>query len=429
VRHIVHPPASAPSGGEALPSSVRSDMEPHFGADFRGVRVHADRAAAASARSLGARAYALGNHLVFGAGEYAPDTGSGRRLIAHELAHVVQQTGRIQRQPVPATAVPPADFSAVLRRVIADKVWLVGDPSRARESLIDKLDKGEAVTLVDQGLSEDFNRGAPLERKWWKVKVFVGAHEDQEGWVMERFLGRNYEVKKAGTRVSGALGASEVQVDTGQIIAPRPAGGFEGVGFGGSNVFSLTYEGQDAERMRWLQFAWREIIGVDARGNSTARKGTVTTDTGSYELTEGGTSTALGTPTKKENFNPDSRSDLDPFVDAAEGGPPGTAYRTAASTRFFDQPGPMVDLVKEMFDAGATTVVSRAHYMQFLVEDGTTVRYHAMVSVEWRFDDPKQADKPPEGVQKASAGGRASALPLLMAERLHQQYPAFRNLK
>jgi hypothetical protein len=73
-------------------------------ADFGAVRVHADSRAAASARAVGARAYTVGSHIVFGAGRYAPRTGEGRSLLAHELTHVLQQTGggasaTLQRQP------------------------------------------------------------------------------------------------------------------------------------------------------------------------------------------------------------------------------------------------------------------------------------------------------------------------------------------
>lgn len=85
--------ALAPGAGHALPESARRWAEPRLGWGFGQVRVHADAAAAAHARSMGARAYAVGRHLVFGAGAYEPDTARGRTLLAHELAHVVQQAG------------------------------------------------------------------------------------------------------------------------------------------------------------------------------------------------------------------------------------------------------------------------------------------------------------------------------------------------
>jgi nucleoid-associated protein YgaU len=77
--------------GRPLDAGTRAFMEPRLGHDFGKVRVHSDESAAASARSVGARAYTVGNDLVFDSGEFAPQTPAGRRLLAHELTHVVQQ--------------------------------------------------------------------------------------------------------------------------------------------------------------------------------------------------------------------------------------------------------------------------------------------------------------------------------------------------
>jgi len=68
-------------------------MEPRFGYDFSGVRVHTDAKAAESAQAVNARAYTVGQNTVFGASQYAPGTSAGKQLLAHELAHVVQQKG------------------------------------------------------------------------------------------------------------------------------------------------------------------------------------------------------------------------------------------------------------------------------------------------------------------------------------------------
>lgn len=76
--------------GRPLESGVRTDMESRFGRDFSRVRVHVDATADRAARSLQAAAYAIGPHLGFAAGRYAPNTETGRRLLAHELTHVAQ---------------------------------------------------------------------------------------------------------------------------------------------------------------------------------------------------------------------------------------------------------------------------------------------------------------------------------------------------
>lgn len=90
------------STGQPLNLPTRSFMEPRFGHDLSRVRVHTGAAAEKSARDVNAHAYTVGHNMVFGAGRFAPGTNEGRRLIAHELTHVVQQGGEgdlIQRAP------------------------------------------------------------------------------------------------------------------------------------------------------------------------------------------------------------------------------------------------------------------------------------------------------------------------------------------
>jgi hypothetical protein len=79
------------SPGQRLDPNTRAFMEPRFGQNFGQVRVHADERAAESARAVDALAYTVGRDIVFDAGRYAPQTQSGQRLLAHELAHVTQQ--------------------------------------------------------------------------------------------------------------------------------------------------------------------------------------------------------------------------------------------------------------------------------------------------------------------------------------------------
>jgi len=77
--------------GQPLGAQTRALMEPHFGHDFSGVRVHTDSSADRAAQALGANAFTMGRDLVFAHGHYAPESLAGQQLIAHELTHVVQQ--------------------------------------------------------------------------------------------------------------------------------------------------------------------------------------------------------------------------------------------------------------------------------------------------------------------------------------------------
>jgi outer membrane protein OmpA-like peptidoglycan-associated protein len=84
-------------GGQSLPESVQEEFGPRLGRNLSDVRVHTGPAADVATAAVGARAFTLGRDLVFAPGEFAPGTGEGRRLIAHELVHWVQQGGRADR--------------------------------------------------------------------------------------------------------------------------------------------------------------------------------------------------------------------------------------------------------------------------------------------------------------------------------------------
>ncbi len=85
------------SSGSSLDKGTRQFMESRMGHDFSSVQVHTDGKAAESARSVNAQAYTAGDHIVFNQGQYAPGTEQGKKLLAHELAHVGQQKGNLGR--------------------------------------------------------------------------------------------------------------------------------------------------------------------------------------------------------------------------------------------------------------------------------------------------------------------------------------------
>ena len=84
---------SLKGGGQPLPPNQRTFFESRMGQDFRGVRIHTDSKAADSAQTIQAKAFTLGNNIVFNTGQYSPDNHEGKKLLAHELTHVVQQNG------------------------------------------------------------------------------------------------------------------------------------------------------------------------------------------------------------------------------------------------------------------------------------------------------------------------------------------------
>jgi Domain of unknown function (DUF4157) len=99
------------SAGQPLDEATRGFMEPRFGYDFSQVSVHTDATAAESVRAVNALAYTVGRDIVFGVGQFAPETSPGRSLLAHELTHVVQQSGTIGDNPEALSVSEPDDVA------------------------------------------------------------------------------------------------------------------------------------------------------------------------------------------------------------------------------------------------------------------------------------------------------------------------------
>ena len=117
-------------GGQPLPVSLRNFFEPRFGYDFSHVRVHADSNSAGIAERISARAYTIGADVAFAHGEFQPDSTVGRQLLAHELAHVVQQGAAAERQNAASDDVTGlSKQSSIASSVTNGVVQRAGDPA------------------------------------------------------------------------------------------------------------------------------------------------------------------------------------------------------------------------------------------------------------------------------------------------------------
>jgi len=171
--------------GRPLDSGTRAFFEPRFGQDFSHVRVHTDDQAQRSAQAVNAMAYTVGPDIVFGAGRFSESTENGRRLMAHELAHVVQQGGtlhRLMRAPLLTSTmkickrVLKGEHSFHVSKggvvVVANATW---EPSEAWEGS-DRPQCGNSeyhISLSDEGVLYDseygtcsFAMGGPMSRQW-----------------------------------------------------------------------------------------------------------------------------------------------------------------------------------------------------------------------------------------------------------------------
>jgi hypothetical protein len=209
------------SPGAALDDDTRLLMESRFGTDFRDVRVHSDARASVSAEALGANAYTTGRDIYFAAGKYAPSTREGRHLLAHELAHTVQQgkansPGHLNTQPSNAISVSqPSDPLEREAERVSDEIreGLTVNPSgriegsnhqilRQVENAPDPNKLGpckELLALIKEAVATLIQRANdllndPLGLQWdnWNTpKIFpdgtnagsvVGHQQQYEGW-------------------------------------------------------------------------------------------------------------------------------------------------------------------------------------------------------------------------------------------------------
>lgn len=154
---------SLKGGGQPISESNRTFFEPRFGTDFSQVRVYTDNKADEAAKSINAKAFTKGKDVVFGSGQYSPGTSSGKRLLAHELTHVVQQgnSSGIKKDSY-ASRKTPALFLQSSGIVLQRKRKT--DPQKVKYA--DKQFKANHPELKGRRLTRS-KADAPLRKEWW----------------------------------------------------------------------------------------------------------------------------------------------------------------------------------------------------------------------------------------------------------------------
>lgn len=180
-------------GGQPLPESSRAYFEPRFGHDLGGVRVHAGAQAAQAARSINAQAFTVGRDVAFAAGQYSPETGAGKRLLAHELTHVIQQNGGTPgwlhgaRQGLTIQRQTGTDYGLALpgsqNKYVAEAVRLwTTKKSMKINDFVDALMGTIKTDLLSQGVPELNWKILPgpgpngsFNAKQWRVNIYPSS--------------------------------------------------------------------------------------------------------------------------------------------------------------------------------------------------------------------------------------------------------------
>lgn len=161
--------------GRPLPSSVRAPMSRHFGRDFSSVRIHTDDFSSAASKALDANAFTIRNHIVFGSGMFRPQAPAGQMRLAHELAHVIQQTGyspgphdRLEQQ-ASCAAVLGAPY---LQKMGRTAPMIQREPTSPRRATSDQMIT-EARRVLS--LEPDSEASDETTRMWSNVPSNFGA--------------------------------------------------------------------------------------------------------------------------------------------------------------------------------------------------------------------------------------------------------------
>jgi hypothetical protein len=166
---IVHETLCSP--GQPLDASTRAFMEPRLGHDFSQVRVHSDAQAAESARAVNALAYTVGREVVFGAGQYAPATRNGQRLIAHELTHVLHQGAGVFRLPDELRVSETSDASEVQADAISINLMNGhGDAQLIQPTILQVARQTPSGTATASGVNTAALKGAAQSQHEFQQK-------------------------------------------------------------------------------------------------------------------------------------------------------------------------------------------------------------------------------------------------------------------
>jgi len=275
----IHKDSRALGPGLGLPAAERGFFESQFGHNFADVRIHASSEARAASKVIGANAFTLGHDIAFAEGRWAPGTIDGRRLLAHELRHVVEQRGRapvVQRDlATPPPATPPAAQSDLTPQQIASAIRFNRasyDPLRTRQ-IQDLVGTTPTGTWTDA----DILAIAAIQQEYGLAK------DGRIGPETFRFLDRETRAERLARTDKNCLVAFRVDVDP-QTVGPVVGGGRSITGHHAVRAQFSPYCGcADYEYRQFIRGHWNRT-----------RAGVVTDLSGTFNTQPGGAGLTVG---------------------------------------------------------------------------------------------------------------------------------------
>jgi len=232
-------------GGSALPASALGEMSSGFGYDFGNVKIHTDRQAQEMSEQLGAQAFTYKGDIYFNKGKFDPGSKEGKWLLAHELAHVVQQSGDdvpvLQKKDVPGISTPVPDKFDVVKKVVKKKEVILSATGQVKGVKVVVLP--DTVGAVRPGKEADTHIDIPYQISSPKIKdgkIVTAGKADAHIQIQTIYVDADAHARPAGTgrgttKEDKAAGNTSVQFHEGthgvsaiDFVAANPLPRFEG---------------------------------------------------------------------------------------------------------------------------------------------------------------------------------------------------------
>lgn len=306
--------------GVALPTEIRRDAEAHFDADFSNVRVHNDRPAADAAGALRARAFTMGRHIAFNEGEFQPFATIGRKLLAHELAHIVQQRDSTSgRASFVRDVAQEGEASDAAQRVLAGRSASVKNRGGAQRIQAD----GQATSGAASGQASNATSASST------VTIVLRAPDDAYTQDVTNYVRNTLKeqvievdnIDEAATKIAEYSKQNNVKVSNVRIIGHGTSSG----------DIKMTPKGESGRR--WVSADELEKLAADDKLKAKARDAMAQDSTvefwGCYIAQSDKTATAIGDifGSDVKSTEHELRTASDSFMRPAEKGETGQTFK------------------------------------------------------------------------------------------------------